>query len=133
MTFNPIDIDIYSEVVPYTRMTQRGKYVKPDAIRYLQAQKDIKTLMMLAKRNLECYEDYYVPEKTAFVVGVQFYNPKLHYCDLDNLCKAILDAGQGVLYKDDRYCDQIIAIREKCEGEPHVRLQIMPMGDWETK
>ena len=129
MTFKPIDIDIYNPVVPYVRMTQRGKYVKPDAIRYLQAQKDLKNLFMLAKANLDCFGDYYVPEKEPFMVGVQFYTAKAHQCDLDNLVKAILDAGQGVLYKDDRYCDQISAVREKIEGEPHVRLQIMPMEE----
>ena len=129
MTFKPLDIDIYNPVVPYVRMTQRGKYVKPDAIRYLQAQKDLKSLMVLAKRNVECFEDYYVPEKEPFMVGVQFYTAKAHQCDLDNLVKAILDAGQGVLYKDDRYADKITAIRIKTESEPHVRLIITPMEE----
>lgn len=130
MTFKPIDIDIYNEVVPYVRMTQRGKYVKPNAIRYLQAQNDLKNLFMLAKRNIGCF-DYCVPEKVPFCVRLEFYTSKAHHCDLDNLVKAILDAGQHILYKDDRYCDQIIAIRQKFEGEPHVRLTIMPMEEKE--
>jgi len=129
MTFTPLDIDIYAEVVPYVRMTQRGKWVKPDAIRYMNSQREVKILMSYAKHNRDDYEDWIVPEKCQFSVVVAFYVKQAHRCDLDNLCKAILDAGQGVLYKDDRYADKITAIRIKTESEPHVRLIITPMEE----
>jgi hypothetical protein len=107
-------------------MTQRGKFVKPDALKYTASQNNLKSLIDVAKRNLGCF-DYYVPEKEPFCVGLEFYMTKAHHCDLDNLCKALLDAAQGVLYKDDRYCDQLVAVRIKTESEPHVRLTILPM------
>jgi Holliday junction resolvase RusA-like endonuclease len=126
MTFKPLDIDIYSPVVPYVRMTTQGKNFVPRARRYLGAQEDIKNLFDLAKRNLNCFDDYYVPEKCPFELVVNFYMNKLHYCDLDNLVKAILDAGQGILYKNDMHCDVIVAGRYLTEGEPHVQVKILP-------
>ncbi len=128
-TFDPLDIDIHAPVVPYTRMTQRGKFVKPDALRYMASQKELKMLMSIANQNREYYLDYYVPEKCQFLVVVTFYVNSLHHCDLDNLVKAILDAGQGILYKDDRYCDVIIANRLKVEHEPYVHLIIKPLEE----
>jgi crossover junction endodeoxyribonuclease RusA len=126
-TFDLLDIDIHAPVVPYTRMTQRGKFVKPDALRYLASQKELKFLMSVANHNKEYYLDYYVPEKCQFSLVVAFYVNSMHHCDLDNMIKAVLDAGQGILYKDDRYCDAITATREKVEHEPHVRLIISPL------
>jgi len=130
MTFKPLDIDVFTTVVPYVRMTQRGKYVKPDAIRYCAAQKALKFLIDIAKRNLDCF-DLYVPEKVPFCVRLEFYMNKAHHCDLDNLVKAVLDAAQGILFKDDRYVDELVAVRIKTESEPHVRLQIMPLEEKE--
>ena len=128
-TFDPLDIDIHATVVPYTRMTQRGKYVKPNALRYLASQKELKLLMSIANHNREYYQDWYVPEKVQFRLVVTFYVNNLHKCDLDNLTKAILDAGQGILYKNDSWCDSIEADRVKVEHEPHVHLVIKPLEE----
>ena len=133
-TFDPLDIDIHATVVPYTRMTQRGKYVKPNALRYLASQKELKLLMSIANHNREYYKMYYVPEKCPFGVQMTFYVNRLHYCDLDNLLKAVMDAGNGILYKDDMWCDEFGKTkRVLIEGEPYVRLTIYPLEEQHDK
>ena len=128
--FDPITIWIEGKVVPYTRMTRRGKYVKPDAIRYLDSQNRLKRAISLCIS--EDYSDaqYVVPETAGFGVHMTFYVASMHKCDLDNLVKAIIDACQGVLFKNDRYCDTIFAQRQKCEGhEEGVQIAIYERND----
>jgi crossover junction endodeoxyribonuclease RusA len=108
--FDPITIWIEGRVVPYTRMTQRGKYVKPDAVRYIDSQNRLKSV--IARDTTEYMRgEWYVPEKCQFGAHMTFYVASLHKCDLDNLVKAVMDACQKVLFKDDRYCDTIFATR----------------------
>lgn len=113
--FDPITIWIEGKVVPYTRMTRRGKYVKPDAIRYIESQNRLKSVIGLSIEDEHSDDTWYVPEKCRFGAHMTFYVTSLHHCDLDNLVKAVIDACQKVLFKDDRYCDAIYASRCKCE------------------
>ena len=128
-TFEPLDIDIHATVVPYVRMTQKSKFVDPSAIRYMDSQKELKLLMSIANHNREYYQDWLVPEKVQFCLLVTFYVNNLHKCDLDNLVKAVLDAGQGILYKNDSWCDFIWASRHKIDHEPYFNLIIKPLEE----
>lgn len=128
--FEPLSIWIEGTVVPYTRMTRRGKYVKPDAIKYLDSQNRLKTLLSEANHNREYYGMWHVPEKVEFMAEMSFNVASLHHCDLDNLIKAVMDACQGVLFKDDRYCDVISAKRVKCKpGDEGVNIRILEAED----
>ena len=95
-------------IKPYVRMTQRGKWKSRDAQEYL-------TNKAAISWQLKCQmADAWViwPEGTPLAVTLRFEIPrKLHYCDLDNLVKAVLDAAQTVLFADDRYVDRIRASR----------------------
>ena len=129
-TFDPIEITLDCEVVPYVRMTQKSKYVDDNAIRYLENKTDLKKLMSIANHNREYYQEYYVPERCPFGAVVTFYVNKMHHCDLDNQLKAIMDAGNGILYKDDRWCDEFgKTSRVLTKGEPHVQLIIYPLEE----
>lgn len=92
---------------PYVRMTQRGKWVKPEAQEYL-ASKDrlgYDIAEQMRRRGLEM-----LPGKTPLWVEIRIA-PALHNRDLDNEAKAILDAMQGVVFPDDRWVDMLIASR----------------------
>lgn len=110
-SFETIDMFIEGSIVPYTRMTQRGKYVKPDARRYLDSQNRLKILMQQEVAHLRGDKPYCVPEKGSFGIDIDFNMKKMHHCDLDNLVKAVMDAAQGVIFENDRYCDFIRAKR----------------------
>lgn len=100
--------EIKSEIVPKVRMTQRSKFVDPRAQEYLVSKAAIQYELknQMAYRNLDLF-----PDKTPLSAVMIFYRPKMHLCDLDNLIKSVLDAAQGVLFKDDRWVDLIIARR----------------------
>jgi len=122
-------------MIPYVRMTRAGKYVSPRAGRYLASQSVLKNLMIervkeLADKGQTLYADMInarvdgkdiqveimvpIPPKETFSVEINFFfAPKksMHYCDLDNLVKAVMDAGNKVLFTDDRWCDSITASR----------------------
>lgn len=128
--FDPITIWIEGKVVPYTRMTQRGKYVKPDAIRYIESQTRLKNEISICTEDERSDIPWFVPEKCRFGVHMTFYVASLHHCDLDNLIKAVIDACQKVLFKDDRYCDAISASRCKCgDHEEGVQIALYEIDD----
>ena len=101
-------IHIPAKVKPYVRMTQAGKYVDPQAKQYLQSKQDLQWLMKAeAAKN-----DITLLGKVPLQVHITFFvTTRLHGCDLDNQVKAILDAGNGILWSDDRYIDFISARR----------------------
>jgi len=109
--FEPIRFIYEGKITPYTRMTRRGKYVKPDAIRYLDSQNRLKNELAMFNAGKDPDTPWLVPEKTGFGVDMTFYIPRMHHCDLDNLVKAVMDAMQKIIFADDRYCDQIFANR----------------------
>lgn len=102
------------EVVPYVRMTQRGKWVRPEALRY--------------RANQETWRGHYadqmiyldlepLPERTPLRFDIDLTIPRgLHYCDLDNLYKALADAANGILFPDDRWIDAHRAVRRQGTG-----------------
>lgn len=100
--------EIRGEIVPYARMTQRSKWVDPRAQKYL-ASKGAIQLQLKNQMAHRCLDPF--PDRTPLAVTLIFYRPAMHKCDLDNLVKAVLDACQPVLFKDDRWVDLIIARR----------------------
>lgn len=113
--FKNIEFTYNGSITPYTRMTVRGKYVKPDAIRYLNSQNALKFALAAHKSTVAPGVDWLVPEKTTFGADMTFRVKSMHHCDLDNLVKAVMDACQKIIFKDDRYCDQIIANRVEAD------------------
>ena len=92
---------------PYVRMTQRGKWVKPEAQAYL----DSKTRLQMAFKAQMAENGWQMlPLRTPLWVAV-YVAPTLHNRDLDNEVKAVLDAAQGVVFPDDRWVDRIAARR----------------------
>lgn len=98
---------------PYVRMTQRSKWVDPQAQAYL-ASKDALALQFQAQSG------FWTPLARGVPLTVEIeieHAGGFHNRDLDNEVKAILDAAQGVVYDDDRWIDQIRAIRTRGEAE----------------
>ncbi len=113
--------EIKGKIVPYTRMTQRSKWVDPRAQKYLASKGHIQLQLknQMAHRRLDPFLD-----RTPLAVTLIFYRPAMHKCDLDNLVKAVLDAAQDVLFKDDRWVDSIIARRYDETDEHSATLDI---------
>ena len=102
----PLTITLTGEVVPYTRMTQRGKYVSPKAQKYLASQEAIAWQMAQ-----QVSEKPHFQKEARLAVSIHFYG---HYRsgDTDNRQKACLDAAKGILWYDDRQIDELHAYRE---------------------
>ena len=112
-----IILKIEADVIPYVRMTRRGKYVQPDAQRYLSNKEMLKLAIREAKYNQlndeqikELYNNY---QQTPLGMHVWIERPKIHTCDLDNLGKAVLDACNLILYRDDRWIDHLTITRHQ--------------------
>ncbi len=96
---------------PYVRMTQRGKYVKPEARAYLESQE--RTGWTLKQRMLERGWEM-LPKRTPLGVRALFQvDRRVHCQDLDNILKALIDAAQGVVFQNDMWIDSIATDRKK--------------------
>ena len=95
------------------RQTNGRAYPDPKGVAYEQM---LGFLMRHERKGpmLECF------------VGVQALFVTESKGDLDNLLKAVLDAGNGILWKDDRQIVEANAFKRKpTEGEPEfVELQV---------
>lgn len=95
--------------VPYTRMTQRSKWTDR-AQRYLSSQGALRDQ---ARAQMNRLDVEMLPESTPLAVAIEItMTERLHCQDLDNQTKAVLDALQGVAFKDDRWVDDIWAMRQ---------------------
>lgn len=114
-------LEIRGSIIPYVRMTQRSKWVDPRAQAYLASkaaiQYQLKNQMVL--ENLDP-----LPDRTPLEVSLSFQRPAMHKCDLDNLLKAVLDACQGIVFKDDRWVDRIFTERSDATGEHFVSMVV---------
>lgn len=124
-----LQFDIAGAIVkPYVRMTQRGKWVKPEAQAYLTSKAalalQIKTAMNAAGKSM-------LPEKTPFSVFVWITTPTSqgHRADLDNIFKAIMDACNGVAFPDDRWVDSFTVNRDF--GYPNLKMMIIKLDGTE--
>lgn len=92
------------KVVPYVRMTRRGKYVRQTAKDYLASKENL-SWSFKAQMAENGYEK--IGKRTPFEIEILYFAPNIFQFDLDNLVKAVLDAGNGIIYPDDRWCQEI--------------------------
>lgn len=145
---NFFEFGFYTDLLqPYVRMTQRSMFVNKYAKLYLSSKANLKELMAYELKDrekfksvkkmkigsLEAYaESYYaIPPKTIFRMGAQIIYPvgKLkRKQDVDNLLKAILDAGNELIYEDDRWCDN--AYVNRFEHGSRDRIHVWLWFEW---
>jgi crossover junction endodeoxyribonuclease RusA len=111
-------LHVLGKPVPYVRMTQRGKFVRPEAKRYL-ASKDALALQMRSQMG-----SHTPLGREPLVVHLEFWyaSGPDHRRDLDNEIKAVLDAGNGIVWEDDRWIDVIVASRHTAEVQDGVEI-----------
>ena len=96
---------------PYVRMTQRSKWTNPQAQEYLSSKAGL-GLQLKAQMRDNGWK--MLPAKTALDVDLHIiHDGGYHNKDLDNQIKALLDAAQGIVFRDDRWVDSIAASREQ--------------------
>jgi Holliday junction resolvase RusA-like endonuclease len=93
-------------VKPYVRMTQRSMWVNKQALEY-RASKEALQMAMRCEMSRNCWE---MLARESLSVNIAF-GRVVRRQDLDNLVKAILDAGNKIVWRDDRWIDQINAWR----------------------
>jgi Holliday junction resolvase RusA-like endonuclease len=93
-------------IIPYVRMTRRGKWVNERAKEYLASQE------ALAWQFKEQCQGM-LPEKTPLMVIAIIETPKLHKGDLDNIFKALADSAQGIVFSNDCWIDSISIQRKQ--------------------
>jgi len=116
-------------IKPYVRMTQRSKYVDKQAGAYLNSKRAIQ-LQMRTQMNISHWR-MFENKEPLFVSISLFLDNRLHGGDLDNYVKAILDAGNNIIYQDDRYVDRIFASRYLSEHN-RCYLMVEDLKDEET-
>ena len=60
-------------------------------------------------------------------LDVTFYRAKIN-CDVDNLVKALMDALQGICYKNDMQVVELHALK-CCDETPRIELDIIPIKE----
>lgn len=117
---NSIGLIIEGRPVPYVRMTQRGKYVKKNAQRYLDYKN---TIAWMYKGNrlpkldgkLEINVIVYLHGKTT---------PMGMDGDVDNYIKTAMDSLNGIAYDDDRQVVRAIGEKKPCKHASEQRMEI---------
>jgi Holliday junction resolvase RusA-like endonuclease len=94
---------------PYTRRTHQGRHSER-AKAYHASQNEIGWQL---KRQMAMHGWEMLAERTPLgVKGRIVMKSALHRPDLDNQAKALLDAAQGIVFKDDRWIDEAHWTRE---------------------
>jgi len=107
----PVHFTLHGAFIPYVRMTQRSKHVDERARAYIASQGVLKYQIkeQLHDAGLELIV---LPARTPFSLLAQITMAGgLQKSDLDNQLKALLDAAQGIVFVDDRWCNSIQATR----------------------
>ena len=102
-----VTMTIVGKPKPYVRMTQRGKWVRPDAQEYLASKAKMAQQMREQMRGREPFGR----EPLSVVIMFAYEKGADHRRDCDNEIKAVLDAANGIVYEDDRWIDRIAAMR----------------------
>jgi Holliday junction resolvase RusA-like endonuclease len=98
---------IQDKIKPYTRMTQRGKFVSPQAQEYLRSRAAIQWQLKEQMRGRKA-----LPDQTPLAARIEIVmEGGLHRSDLDNQVKALLDAAQGIVFRNDLWIDEVHAER----------------------
>ena len=121
---------IGGKIIPAVRMTRRGKWVSERAQLYLASKADIQTQI---KQQMLEHNWRMFPTQTPLFVQAQIQQPTgLHRSDWDNLAKNLCDSLQGLVYKDDRWIELGIVLKEK--GSEYITVVLVgTMKDWEER
>lgn len=105
--------------VPAVRMTQRGKFVKKAAGRYLAYKNQIAWIAKATKQkyNLQCIDGSVEVIATAYLYGKR--EP-----DADNLAKSFLDGMNGIIWIDDRQVTDLTIRKRKVANKEDERAEI---------
>lgn len=85
-------------IVPSTRMTTAGKYIKKSAQRYIKSQRRMHLLMLQQFKE----QGFSISEAKFKVSGVFAIAKRQSIIDLSNMVKAVEDASQGVVMANDK-------------------------------
>lgn len=96
------------KIIPYVRMTRRGKFTNKRAQEYLTSQE---ALAWQFKQ--QCPE--MLPEQTPLAMIAIIETPEPHTGDLDNIFKALADSAQGIVFRNDCWVDSISIQRKRAE------------------
>jgi len=69
------------------------------------------------------------PLAGEIAVMLEFYRVNAVACDLDNLAKAVMDALNGICYRDDRQIAEMHIVRFVDRKDPRVEIKIWPLED----
>jgi Holliday junction resolvase RusA-like endonuclease len=116
-----IHMALAGPVVPYTRMT-RGSLWTDRSKRYLASQAALR-LQMQSEMALNGWTMF--PARLPLQVRIAF-GWCVHTHDLSNLLKAVEDAGNKIVWSDDRWIDRIETSRETW-GNLGLELWVMPL------
>ena len=116
-------LKIYIEnfsIIPYVRMTQRGKFKSKQARKYMKNQKHLGWFLYEATRmaKWEATDD---PIRLMCVFNI---SKRASVKDLSNLVKAVEDAGNGILWEDDRFITQLEAYKNKIDKEDSIFIEV---------
>ena len=115
---------LLGRIKPFVRMTQRGKWVDPQAQEYLDSKARLGWQML---KQMQENEWELIPRGIPLGVAVVI-RPARHNQDLDNLVKALMDAAQGIVFEDDRWVDVIIAARHD-DGDDETYLTVFHLAE----
>lgn len=96
-------------VHPYVRMTRRGKWTNDAAQEYLASQAAVG--MQLRAQMAEHGYEMLPPKVPLSTYVIVYRTAALHRCDLDNIVKAVHDAAQGVVFRNDCWIDSTWQVR----------------------
>lgn len=105
--------------VPAVRMTQRGKFVKAAAGRYLQYKNEVAWAAKGAqmRQNVRQFEGPVEVIATAYIYGNRSG-------DVDNLAKSWLDGMNGIIWRDDRQVTDLIIRKRPAASKDEERAEI---------
>ena len=106
-------------IIPYTRMTRRGKFTNKRAQEYLANQERLAWQFKEQCTGM-------LPAKMPLLMVVIIETPKLHTGDLDNIFKALADSAQGIVFSNDCWIDSISIQRKRAkEYRAQVWIELM--------
>ena len=98
-------------------MTRSGKWTNPNAQKYLASQEDIRYQI---RQQVNCEMLDRVPLRMFGVIETEH-----HRGDLSNIIKAVEDAAQGTIYKNDLYIDEINFVRKYGRNHAVINIEVI--------
>lgn len=115
-----ITLDLSAVPLARPRVTARGTFLPK---RSQQFRSDFQTLARAAFNGK--------PFDSEIAVTLHFFKPlkpsARNFGDIDNLVKAVLDAGNGLIWSDDSIITELHAFKHKGEGK--IILEVVENGD----